>query len=244
MLAHLVEVEKLFRERGRINAAVTGRLAETLGGELRLRNRPSGGTLVELLKDVAVGDFVLDVHLQSTAADYDHRDLCLVFGHRDPEHFYYAHLGKRADPHAHSIFIVNGAPRVSIASTRTGGIAWDDGWHRARIKRESATGRIEVFFDDMEKPVMTAEDRTFPWGRIGIGSFDDTTSSAEYGGHWYIFTAYLVGADSDESASLASRSISLERLLSFSARERADPGDRARYAWRGTGPIARRPRRD
>jgi hypothetical protein len=28
----------------------------------------------------------------------------------------------------------------------------------------------------MEKPAMTAKDKTFTWGQIGIGSFDDTGS--------------------------------------------------------------------
>jgi hypothetical protein len=35
------------------------------------------------------------------------------------------------------------------------------------------SGNIEVFFDDMTKPSMTAEDKTSQWGRIGVGSFDD-----------------------------------------------------------------------
>jgi len=26
----------------------------------------------------------------------------------------------------------------------------------------------------MAKPVMTANDKTFTWGRVGIGTFDDT----------------------------------------------------------------------
>jgi len=42
-----------------------------------------------------------------------------------------------------------------------------------RIKRCTASGSIEVFFDDMEKPVMRAEDKTFLVGSIGLGSFDD-----------------------------------------------------------------------
>ena len=63
--------------------------------------------------------FVLDVKVRSTTRDYGHRDLCLFFGHQDPSHFYYVHLGKQADEHANSIFIVNGKPRVSIAESRT-----------------------------------------------------------------------------------------------------------------------------
>ena len=35
-------------------------------------------------------------------------------------------------------------------------------------------GSIEVFFDDMDEPTMTAVDHNFKSGRIGVGSFDDT----------------------------------------------------------------------
>ena len=27
----------------------------------------------------------------------------------------------------------------------------------------------------MKQPVMTAQDKTFSWGQIGVGSFDDTS---------------------------------------------------------------------
>jgi len=30
-----------------------------------------------------------------------------------------------------------------------------------------------VYFDDMNQPAMRALDKTFEWGKIGIGSFDD-----------------------------------------------------------------------
>ena len=36
------------------------------------------------------------------------------------------------------------------------------------------SGRIEIYYDDMKTPVMTATDKTFTWGQVGIGSFDDT----------------------------------------------------------------------
>ena len=36
------------------------------------------------------------------------------------------------------------------------------------------SGEIEVYFDDMQTPVMKAVDTTFGTGRIGVGSFDDT----------------------------------------------------------------------
>ena len=127
-----------------------------------------------MLRGQIVSDFQLDVDLQSTARDYPHRSLCLFFGYQDPAHFYYVHLGQRADDHANQIFIVNEQPRTKISTTTTEGTPWDDEWHHVRIKRNVESGSIEIFFDDMETPVMTATDKKFQWGEIGLGSFDDT----------------------------------------------------------------------
>jgi hypothetical protein len=126
-----------------------------------------------LLKDVSVSSFVLDVRLQSTHEDYGHRDLCLFFGYQDDAHLYYVHFGKQTDDHANQIFIVNGEPRKKISTKTTPGTDWNDEWHHARIVRDADSGRIEVYFDDMASPVMTAVDKTFTSGRVGVGSFDD-----------------------------------------------------------------------
>ena len=127
-----------------------------------------------LVKDLNVSDFVLDVKLQSTVEDYGHRDLCLFFGYQDDAHLYYVHLGKKMDPHANNIFIVNNKPRLSISKKTTPGTNWDDGWHHVRVVRNVGQGSIDVYFDDMETPDMQAVDKTFTWGRVGVGSFDDT----------------------------------------------------------------------
>jgi hypothetical protein len=129
---------------------------------------------INLVQDVAVKDFVLELEMLSTTKDYGHRDLCLFFGHQDPSHFYYVHIANKADAHANSIFIVNGEPRVSIAKTRTEGTKWDDQWHTVRLVRDVEKGTIEVFFDERKEPIMTAVDDTFKWGKVGVGSFDDT----------------------------------------------------------------------
>jgi hypothetical protein len=111
----------------------------------------------------------------STYEDYGHRDAVVVFGYQDPAHMYYVHLGKKADDHANQIFIVNDAPRVKISRTSTPGTDWDDMWHHVRVTRKVSTGEIAIFFDNLENPVMTAVDKTFTWGQVGMGSFDDTT---------------------------------------------------------------------
>ena len=129
---------------------------------------------INLIKDLVVENFVLELKMRSTTKDYDHRSMCLFFGHQDPSHFYYVHIANKADAHANSIFIVNGEPRVSIAETRTEGTKWDDNWHTVRLVRDVAKGTIEIYFDNSPEPIMTAIDDTFKCGRVGVGSFDDT----------------------------------------------------------------------
>jgi hypothetical protein len=130
---------------------------------------------IALLEDVTVGDLVLDVDVLSTHEDYGHRDVVVVFGYQDPAHFYYVHLGKQADDHANQIFIVNDAPRTKISLTSTKGTDWNDEWHHVRVVRRTKTGEIEIYFDDVQKPVMTAKDTHFLSGRVGLGTFDDTS---------------------------------------------------------------------
>lgn len=129
---------------------------------------------INLIRNIVVGSFVLELKMRSTTADYGHRDMCLFFGYQDSTHFYYVHIANQSDPHANSIFIVNAEPRVSIAETRTTGTKWDDDWHTVRLVCDAEKGKIEVFFDDKPEPIMTAVNNRFEWGSIGVGSFDDT----------------------------------------------------------------------
>lgn len=130
------------------------------------------------VKDLDIKDFIVDVNAKQTGKEYNHRDLCVFFNYNDPSHFYYVHLASIADEHANSIFLVNGAARVSIAAERTNGTAWTDRYHHIRVIRCSTSGSIEVYFDDLDKPVMKAVDTTLGGGTIGLGSFDDVGNFA------------------------------------------------------------------
>ena len=100
--------------------------------------------------------------------------MCIFFSWQDPSHFYYVHLGEKPDPNSSQIFIVNDDPRTKITETPDVGIPWtDDGWHQVKVVRKVTDGLIEIYFDDMEKPQKVAHDKTFVWGMIGLGSFDD-----------------------------------------------------------------------
>ncbi|MCX8064401.1 MAG: hypothetical protein N3G21_04435 [Candidatus Hydrogenedentes bacterium] len=129
---------------------------------------------IAILKEMEWEDFVLEVDVKQTGKEYGHRDLCFFFGYQDPTHYYYIHIATKADEHAHSVFLVNGAPRISIAKERTEGVEWGNNFHKIRIIRDSKEGKIEAYFDNMSKPIMVAEDKTFIKGKIGLGSFDDT----------------------------------------------------------------------
>ena len=126
------------------------------------------------VKDLDVGDFVVEARMKQTGKEYGHRDMCIFFGYQDPAHFYYVHLATKADEHANSIFLVNGAPRVSIAQERTPGTDWGTDYQHVRIERDTQAGTVLVYFNDMEKPVMKTTDKTFLHGGIGFGTFDDS----------------------------------------------------------------------
>ncbi|TYA78437.1 hypothetical protein [Seonamhaeicola marinus] len=129
-----------------------------------------------VIKDVKVGDFIMEIRLNQNGREYPHRDLCLMFGINNASNFYYTHIASKADDHANSIFIVNDEPRTSIAEERTDGVNWGKtySWHTARVVRKVEEGLIEIYFDDMSKPIMKATDTHFKSGYLGFGSFDDT----------------------------------------------------------------------
>jgi len=130
---------------------------------------------IALVSDKVFNDFVLEASFIQTGREYGHRDMCIFFGFQNPTNFYYVHIATAADPHAHNIFVVTNAPRIAIAKETSKGVDWGLGiWHKVRLERNTAKGTIKVFFDDMSKPIMTAEDKTFASGYIGFGSFDDT----------------------------------------------------------------------
>jgi hypothetical protein len=130
---------------------------------------------IALLKGKKFGDVTLACDALQTGKEYGHRDMVFVFGYQNPAQYYYVHIATKGDDNANQVFIVNNAPRKKISATANAGNDWGlNKWHAVRIDRTLADGSIKVFFDDMQKPIMTATDTTFGPGWIGVGSFDDT----------------------------------------------------------------------
>lgn len=131
---------------------------------------------IALIKDLIVGDFIMEVELAQSGREYGHRDLCLFFNVKGPTNYYYVHIATKADDNANNIFLVNDEPRIKIATKTSDGTDWGptNSWHTARIERNATEGWIKIYFDDMTTPIMEASDNHFDKGRIGFGSFDDT----------------------------------------------------------------------
>ncbi|MDE0820590.1 MAG: hypothetical protein OSA95_05690 [Opitutales bacterium] len=130
---------------------------------------------ITLIGGVEVKDFVLFADLQQTGKEYGHRDMCIFYNFQDRSHFYYTHIASVTDNHAHNCFIVNDKPRTKISHETTKGHKWSSKpWHNVKLVREQESGKIDIYVNDMDKPIMRATDKTFGMGRIGFGSFDDT----------------------------------------------------------------------
>jgi hypothetical protein len=141
------------------------------GGSIR---RPSA---LAIVNGPDLTDTALELELRSTAAMPDvtpRRDALLIVGYQSPTRFYYVHLSAARDDVHNGIFLVADADRRRIDSLSDVTPLTDQQWHRARVVRTPASGRIEVYVDDRQEPIMVATERTLAWGRAGVGSFDDT----------------------------------------------------------------------
>ena len=96
------------------------RINEENGGKLELFGKSEYEARVRspfniaLIKDLWVGDFIVEAQLAQTGREYGHRDLCIFFGAKDPTNFYYVHIASVADDHANNIFLVNDEDRKSV----------------------------------------------------------------------------------------------------------------------------------
>ncbi|MHC4679018.1 MAG: hypothetical protein ACYTEK_09995 [Planctomycetota bacterium] len=131
---------------------------------------------INLVQDVVVGSFIMELQLNSTVDEYPHRDLCLFFGYQDPAlffgyqdpaNYYYVHIASQPDDVAHKIHVVDDADRTSITGDSNSGVTWDSDWHTVWIVRDIDTGTIEVYFDNMSNPIMTGADSRFRLGKVG-----------------------------------------------------------------------------
>jgi hypothetical protein len=126
--------------------------------------------------EVASFEFIGRLQCDTDPAN-NKRDMCVFFGFQDSTHFYYIHFAGSSDDVHNIIGLVNGADRIKINTEPAGKSVFrmtDKAWHHFKIIRDAASGEIRAYLDDMTAPILTAIDRTFVHGLVGVGSFDDT----------------------------------------------------------------------
>lgn len=104
------------------------------------------------------------------------RDIIIPFGYVDETHYYYAHFGAISDGVAHTQIVkINGANnRSSISMPVIVSPAPFQSLAATQFRvTHHADGQIAAYCNDLNVPIMTAVDTTFPAGRVGFGSFDD-----------------------------------------------------------------------
>ena len=140
--------------------------------------------LISLIDSISVSDFVLEVDLMQKQVEHDctgekcvfcmHRDMCVFWAFQDSSHYYYAHIARKGDNVAHQVHIVNDAPRTPITVKRNEGVDWGiNQWKHIKVVRSVKDTLLQIYFEDMETPVLEDRDNTFISGRIGFGSFDE-----------------------------------------------------------------------
>ncbi|MFE6997509.1 PQQ-dependent sugar dehydrogenase [Microbacterium sp. NPDC057659] len=127
-----------------------------------------------------LGSFDLSAQVRiDEKASVNNRDVILVFGWKSDKEYYYAHLSKDNTIYPHNgIFKVNNADRERIDDQWDGKVGappaiTDEQWHDVRLVRCADSGDIAVYVDGIDRPLLTANDKTFSEGRVGFGSFDN-----------------------------------------------------------------------
>jgi len=139
------------------------------GGPIR---RPAA---LAVLKSPSFTKVTVEAEIKSTApVDLAVRDVELIFGYESPTRFYYVHLAGITNAVHNGIFVVADADRRRLDEPNSVPQMKDQAWHRVRLERDPATGRIEVFVDGSTTPALKATDTTIAAGRIGFASFDET----------------------------------------------------------------------
>jgi len=129
----------------------------------------SGNRLGEyIVSPDSYADFTLTVEAKSNeSAGNTNADYALVFGFVDNQNYFYMLFNRTLSNT--QLFKVDGGVRELIGTATAGSIV-DDAYHEIEVRRTGNS--IEVRSDG--GLVLAAEDSTFPSGKLGLGSFNDS----------------------------------------------------------------------
>jgi hypothetical protein len=105
------------------------------------------------------------------------RSLIIVYGYQDQAHYDYAHISvdAAAAQNVHNgMFHIFGGERVRISSLEGPGSLPVQDWTPVKLVFDGETGHCYVEVNGKRNPSLDAVDLSLRWGRVGIGSFDET----------------------------------------------------------------------
>jgi len=110
------------------------------------------------------------------------RDACIIFGRQDDTHYYYVHLAGVSDGVHNTLMRVDGDTRKRLVPEdyRPTPVFTDREWHKVDVLRNADTGLIQIYVNAYDPatatPYFEVIDKTYEWGHLAIGSFDDFAS--------------------------------------------------------------------
>ena len=128
-----------------------------------------------ILEGPCLVGFTLGVKLKKDPIE-EESDLIVVFAYQDKEHFYYVHLSNdTGDVSVHNgIFKVAGADRERIAGKGSRPTLPDSEWHHVAVVHDRLTSAVRVYIDGESEPRFKTSNHSIPFGRIGLGSFNNS----------------------------------------------------------------------
>ncbi len=132
-------------------------------------NPLQGPSVLTILKNIEVGDFVLELDVQQNGKDFGLLDFCILYGIKDANHYNYAQISAKADKDNHNIFTLNGSEPIRIGEKLDQGVLWGvDEWHHVKVERNMTEKSVKVYFN--EQLIIETPNDISDYGFIGFGS--------------------------------------------------------------------------
>jgi len=105
------------------------------------------------------------------------RSVIIAYAWQDDAHYNYAHISvdNAAAQNVHNgMFHIFGGERVRMSSLEGPGSLPTQDWTPVKLVFDGATGHCYVEVNGKRNPSLDAVDLSLRWGRVGLGSFDET----------------------------------------------------------------------
>jgi hypothetical protein len=105
-----------------------------------------------------------------------HNSVMIAYAWKDENHFNYAHMSVDSPEkveHHNGVFTVNGGDRVRVSPQEGPASLTNENWHKVKLVYDGTSGKVQVWVDGVTSPSLTAIEKSYGAGKVGIGSFFD-----------------------------------------------------------------------